>query len=383
MKTFLLLWSPKVFAWDRIEEDFQKFCKSGLTLSWSIGQRKRLPIGSRVFVMRVGQNPRGIVASGLTVSSPYRNANNDNNALSVKFKVDTFSLWPLIEHAELKRAISRKFIWTQQGSGIEIPTPVAEKLALVLKARQLPSAEAYVAAFKKIEHAMSDKQKALLIAQYNFPDHRATATELAKSVGEKTFRAVNSIYGKLGTAVRKAVGFAGPGQQSSVLSSFYRPDDGDDHDCQFVMHPQVVYALEQLGWVKPVVRKASGARMSGRPGVVPVESTQADVRATEGIRREVTQYVRGRSGKLRQAALANANGICEGCGKNFRKLLDGDGVRVLQVHHREQLSVLTAPTVNTVRDLAVVCANCHMLIHSDSKNALKVENLQQMLKGRL
>lgn len=334
--------------------------------------------------MRVGQDPRGIVASGLTVSSPYRNANNDNNALSVKFKVDTFSLAPLIEHAELKRAVSGEFTWTQQGSGIEIPLEVARRLARVLKARQLPSAAVYMAAFKKIEHAMSDKQKALLIAQYNFPGHRATATELAGSIGEKTFKAVNSIYGKLGTAVRKAIGFVGPGQQSSVLSSFYRPDEGDNRDCQFIMHPQVVYALEGLGWVKRAARKKDVTASWNRKR----ESKQGSienglVQATEGIQREVTRYVKGRSGLLRQTALANAKGICEGCGKNFHKLLEGRGVRVLQVHHREQLAVLTAPKVNTPQDLAVVCANCHMLIHSDSKNALKVEDLRQMLKGRL
>lgn len=334
--------------------------------------------------MRVGQAPKGIVASGLTVSLPYRDVNNDNNALSVKFKVDMFSLAPRIELAELDRTIGPDFTWTQQGSGIEIPPDVARKLAQVLKARQLPTVAAYVAAFKKIERAMSDKQKALLIAQYSFANHRATATQLAKSIGEKTFRAVNLSYGKLGTLVRKAVGYTGSGQRSYILSSFYKPEDGEDRDCQFVMHPQVAYALEALRWVKRGPRRKDVPITSNRERDVKQGLTNDNgfVEAIEGIQREVTRYIKGRSGVLRQAALDAAKGVCEGCGKNFQKLLHGRGVRVLQVHHREQLAVLQTPKLNTVQDLAVVCANCHMLIHADSRNALKVETLKRMLKGR-
>lgn len=53
----------------------------------------------------------------------------------------------------------------------------------------------------------------------------------------------------------------------------------------------------------------------------------------------------------------------------------------LQVHHRNQLALEDEPVVTKTADLAVVCANCHMLIHFDPKKALQVEVLRQMLHG--
>jgi predicted HNH restriction endonuclease len=61
-------------------------------------------------------------------------------------------------------------------------------------------------------------------------------------------------------------------------------------------------------------------------------------------------------------------------------LLDGRGVRVLQAHHRAQLSSRDAPSLTKVSDLAVVCANCHLLLHLDPRRALSVEQLHEMLK---
>lgn len=61
-------------------------------------------------------------------------------------------------------------------------------------------------------------------------------------------------------------------------------------------------------------------------------------------------------------------------------MLNRDGVHVLQVHHRRQLAASKAPRVTSLKDLAVVCANCHALIHMDPKRALKVETLRSRLQ---
>jgi hypothetical protein len=108
--------------------------------------------------------------------------------------------------------------------------------------------------------------------------------------------------------------------------------------------------------------------------------------ALEGLRTETVTYRRGRSGKLRDVALLAARGICEACDRDFSCLLEGRGMRVLQVHHRKQLAVIDKPVLNRARDLAVLCANCHMLIHMNPRRALKVEVLRDLLAreaGRL
>lgn len=117
---------------------------------------------------------------------------------------------------------------------------------------------------------------------------------------------------------------------------------------------------------------------------LPEDNETASVdggQAIEGIAREATITTRSRSESLRRAALARAGGICEACGMDYAALAGGLGLRVLQVHHRQQLSLTEEPTTNSLDDLAVVCANCHLMIHADISNAMPVEELRQRLGG--
>jgi hypothetical protein len=107
----------------------------------------------------------------------------------------------------------------------------------------------------------------------------------------------------------------------------------------------------------------------------------ADESDLEGMKTESAQFKSKRSRRLRELAFNAAHGICCVCGRDYSKLLGGRGVRVLQVHHRDQLSARDAPSMTKLRDLAVVCANCHLLLHLDPKNALRVEKLREMLEA--
>lgn len=99
----------------------------------------------------------------------------------------------------------------------------------------------------------------------------------------------------------------------------------------------------------------------------------------EGLVTEVVRFQRKRSRKLRDLAFQQANGVCCVCERDFSKLLGGRGMRVLQVHHRDQLAARDEPTLTTVSDLAVVCANCHLLLHLDANKALNVDELRNLL----
>lgn len=103
--------------------------------------------------------------------------------------------------------------------------------------------------------------------------------------------------------------------------------------------------------------------------------------AVEGILTESRRTSRSRSPALRKQKLAQANGHCEACRVNFAKLPGGlDGLRVLTVHHRQQLSAFDEPRTTSLQDLAVLCANCHMLVHSDRRKAMPVEELAKRLR---
>jgi hypothetical protein len=100
----------------------------------------------------------------------------------------------------------------------------------------------------------------------------------------------------------------------------------------------------------------------------------------EGIEYETKVFRKTRSNRLRLEALIKAGGKCEACGFDYSVLLDGRGISVLQVHHRKQLSLSKTPRLTTVKDLAVLCANCHCLIHANVKKAMPVEKLARYWK---
>jgi len=499
--TFLFIWNPKIYKWKNYFDLVDEFHKKGeLSIYWSCGTRKDLPRGSRVFLMSVGEDPKGLIASGRSTSAPYKVSGD--KAMSVDVKLDAFSDFPILTERDLRRTVSRQFNWTPQGSGIKIPTAVARKLEQEWKRERVPDTAAYVRALRSIRNRLTDTQKALLVAQYHAPEHTVTATQLAHDLGLSGKGVVNLQYGTLGKMLRHELRFRGKGQETYVLSSFYKPGKGRDRQWRFVMHPQVASALERLGWVsrgkrkiatkyfaerRPVTHVLIGDKegdlaalqRAGKDGDIlewtvpksairnqkavffvgtsfvgegrlvstPVKSEHgapkyrahlgkidiyeepiplSSVRqqlpkwkwasyprgytsltgqaaetlakilqsyqvkqtkaersaksAVEGVRREVVGSMQGRNRGLRQSALNRANGVCASCGKNYAKVLSGLGLRVLQVHHRKQLSALKTPKINTVKDLAVVCANCHMLIHSDIKRAIPVETLAAMLR---
>jgi hypothetical protein len=71
-ETYLLTWNPKRWPWLELEDDIRAIEQHGFfdEGGWSCGNRRSLPKGSRVFLMKLGEFPKGIIASGSTISSP-------------------------------------------------------------------------------------------------------------------------------------------------------------------------------------------------------------------------------------------------------------------------------------------------------------------------
>lgn len=260
MATYLLLWNPaRLHWWSDVGEVFTH-AAGGYRVNWSCGTNLSIARGDRVFLMRTGREPRGIIAAGKVLSRPVKGlhweeklAEQGKTAQFISCRFDTVlnpAREAILGTDELRRVDRAYFSRTPQASGTRIPDDVAE-----------------------------------------------------------------------------------------VLEEKWRQFLGTER--------------------KPVI--------------------SVDPEAVEGLRTEVVTYVRGRSRVLRDKVLAASNGLCEACGVDFSSLLGGEGVRVLQVHHRSQLASTDKPRVTKTSDLAVVCANCHALIHMNPRNALKVEVLRKRL----
>lgn len=69
---------------------------------------------------------------------------------------------------------------------------------------------------------------------------------------------------------------------------------------------------------------------------------------------------------------------CEVCGFDFKVVYGDIGIGFIECHHRKPLFELNEETETTLDDLALVCANCHRMLHSDL-DTLSIESL----KGRI
>jgi hypothetical protein len=112
----------------------------------------------------------------------------------------------------------------------------------------VPSPARYAKALSELQSRLSQAQRALLVAHFRAPDRTATARQLAAAAGLSNWRAVNSQYGRLGTMLREALGYAEGGQKSYIIASFVRPGVAGNAEWLWVMHPELASALGSLGW---------------------------------------------------------------------------------------------------------------------------------------
>jgi len=111
--------------------------------------------------------------------------------------------------------------------------------------------------------------------------------------------------------------------------------------------------------------------------VVRGQSHKGADRAVEGIRTESRS--KSRDDRLRVAARQRANGKCECCRRTFGRTSEDIRQRCLVVHHKKQLKDTDQPRETKLSELAVVCANCHMMIHANPDKALTIVQLQKKL----
>ncbi len=131
-------------------------------------------------------------------------------------------------------------------------------------AKTSPTVKAYVAAFSSLRHQVSDKQRRLLSALYNAPHRTATAGELAKAAGYKSWSGANSAFGHLSRQLCNKLKMRKPksGVWVSVLVSSV--EQSPDEHMPLVLRPKIAAALKKLGWV--VDRRTTVWRMAMRFG---------------------------------------------------------------------------------------------------------------------
>lgn len=70
LNTFLITWNPQKWDWVDLQESIEHLEKVGYVIRrWSCGNSKSIKKGDRVFLVRLGDEPKGILGSGYSKSS--------------------------------------------------------------------------------------------------------------------------------------------------------------------------------------------------------------------------------------------------------------------------------------------------------------------------
>jgi predicted HNH restriction endonuclease len=222
----------------------------------------------------------------------------------------------------------------------------------------LLKASDFRSAFSAVRSHITVIQWKMLEAHFYAPGQVATAGELGLAAGyppRVAYRITNAVYSALGRRLRTELGL--PARQKVLIEVFARglPRDSSHPQYRFALRPSATKALASLGWF-------------AEEGADP----SSEFSAEEG--RLVVRLVRHRSRErsLRRAKLAAVLAaspahrlICEvpGCCFDFESSYGPLGRDFAEVHHLRPLADLDGPIETTLADLAVVCANCHRMLH--------------------
>lgn len=109
-----------------------------------------------------------------------------------------------------------------------------------------------------------------------------------------------------------------------------------------------------------------------------LETTREDT-AIEGQTYTRESVFRRRNAALIQAKKANSDYRCEVCGFNFEETYGSIGHEYIIAHHNEPVSRRKRPSLTTLEEISLLCANCHAMVHT-SNPPLLLHKLKNRLK---
>lgn len=189
MASYLLKWDPNKWDWRNIKE-LSEAVKGGVpvTKPWVCGTARRIAAGDRVFLIRLGREPRGIVGSGHVTRGSYE-ANNleaqdtgqaKKGVMFVDVRFDALAepaREALLPRGKLNEGALKSFNWDIQQSGTQIPDAVAAELEKAWYPNAFPEDAARIKAEE--EHKLQEEQQA----------RAAAAQQAATEAAEKKTRA--------------------------------------------------------------------------------------------------------------------------------------------------------------------------------------------------
>lgn len=139
MDTYLLTWSPRKWHWKDLSKRIGEIKRKGACVTdWSCGNNKSIAKGDRLFLLRQGEEPRGIVGAGWAESDPFEAIHwREEKAKVGRTTMYINVRWQVLLNPETESIFPREWLnegvlsgvnWNTQISGITIWPDVAEVL---------------------------------------------------------------------------------------------------------------------------------------------------------------------------------------------------------------------------------------------------------------
>ena len=139
MSTYLLTWSPKKWEWRDLSRRIAEIRRKGFCITeWSCGNNKSIKKGDRLFLLRQGEEPRGIVGAGWAESEPYADIHwREEKAQAGRTTMYVMVRWETLLNPDSESIFPREWLnegilsrvnWNTQISGIIVRDEVAEVL---------------------------------------------------------------------------------------------------------------------------------------------------------------------------------------------------------------------------------------------------------------
>jgi 5-methylcytosine-specific restriction protein A len=137
-RTFLLTWNPKRWPWRTLETDIAAVAVGAepVTASWSTGNTRSITVGDRLFLLKLGEEPKGLMGSGYARSAAREAPHWDEarqaageSAWRVDLRFDRLLRPDAVLPVELLREGPLNAVhWSPPASGFEVPPDLAPVL---------------------------------------------------------------------------------------------------------------------------------------------------------------------------------------------------------------------------------------------------------------
>lgn len=143
---------------------------------------------------------------------------------------------------------------------------------------------------------------------------------------------------------------------------------------------QAVKKLREEGVSKPSEPTFVPAERLAEIVTSDVESIEYEAEYFEGARaKRYTNYYE-RDSRLRVRTISVHGTRCMACGFDFEERYGRHGAGFIEVHHLRPVSKLKRKTkIDPKTDMAVVCSNCHRMIHRKRHRVLSLEELENII----